>query len=265
VSLAERQDAAAQSFAVARRGEAQTRRKPVRSSRYTKQEIIGLLRQWAERYGDPPIMLDWEPTRARKEGQEWRADRFESGAWPTAKIVLGQFGLFSAAVEQAGLEPRRSPSRSAANLVGPEAILHALVQWTRRYGDVPTMADWDPHRARVIGQYWRIARYQQDDWPSVRTVAHHFGSLRSAIVAAGLLPRERGKHHVDRGQEQAVNRLRAAEHTANARRPGLADFAESLRALAAARSRRDPVSTHAALIDVAASALAWAQICGPEL
>jgi hypothetical protein len=253
------------SFAVARRGETRTRRKPARSSRYTKQEIIDGLRLWAERYGEPPIMLDWEPTRARKEGQAWRAERFESGAWPTAKIVLGHFGLFNAAVEQAGLEPRRSPSRRTANLTGPEAILDALVQWTRRYGDVPTMADWDPHRARVLGQDWRIVRYQQDDWPSARTVAHHFGSLRSAIVAAGLLPREPGKHHVDRGEEQAVNRLRAAELTAHARQPGLADFAATLRALAAARGRRDPASTHAALIDVAASALAWAEICGSEL
>lgn len=254
-----------ESFAVARRGEAQTRRKRVRSSRYTKQEILDGLRLWAERYGGPPIMLDWEPTRARKERQAWRADRFESGAWPTAKIVLGHFGLFNSAIEQAGLEPRRSPSRRTANLTGPDAILEALVQWTRRYGDVPTMADWDPHRARVLGQDWRIARSQQDDWPSVRTVAHHFGSLTNAIIAAGLLPRARGRHHVDRAEEQAVNRLRAAELTANARRPGLDDFAATLRALAAARGRRDPASTHAALIDVAASALAWAKICGSEL
>ena len=40
------------------------------------------------------------------------------------------------------------------------------------------------------------------------------------------------------------------------------DFAGSLRTLAAARRRQDPVWLHAALIDVAAAALAWAGMVG---
>jgi hypothetical protein len=126
------------------------------------------------------------------------------------------------------------------------------------------MADWDPHRARRLGQYWRIVRYQQGDWPSARSVSHHFGSFRNAAFTAGLVPRERGAHHDDRHDEKATNRLRAAHVIAHSCRPGLEDSAAGLRALAAARRRHDPISTHAALIDLAASALAWAQICGAE-
>jgi hypothetical protein len=210
-------------------------------------------------------MVDWDPSRARRLGQAWRAERFEDGSWPTANMVSGRFKLFNAAVEQAGLIPRKAPSRLAANLAGPEGVLTALTEWTRRYGDVPTMADWDPHRARRLGQHWRVARYYQGDWPSARTVAHHLGSFTKAILSAGLLPRDRGKDHDDRRDAQAANRLSAAHVLAKSRRPGMEDFAAGLRALAVARRRQDPVALHAALIDVAASALAWAQICGAEL
>jgi hypothetical protein len=251
-------------FEVARRSAVVTSA-AARPRRFTNDQILDAIRLWSARYGEPPTMLDWDPARARRRGQGWRAERFEDGSWPTANLVRARFDLFSTAVEKAGLAPRRSPSRIAANLAGPEAILTALVEWTRRYGDVPAMADWDPHRARRLGQYWRIARYQQGDWPSARSVSHHFGSFTNAVLTAGLLPRERSTHHNSRRDEQATNRLTTARVISDSHRPGLEDFAVSLRALAAARRRQDPVSTHAALIDLAASALAWAQICGAEL
>jgi hypothetical protein len=152
----------------------------------------------------------------------------------------------------------------AANLAGRDAILGALVEWTRRYGDVPAMADWDPHRARRLGQHWRIARYRDGDWPSARSVAHHFGSFTNAVVEAGLVHRDRSVHYLDRRPERAANRVRIAHAIAEARRPGVDDLAESLRGLAAARRAEDPISIHVALLDLAASALAWAQICGTE-
>lgn len=232
--------------------------------RFTRAEILAAIRAWSHRYGEPPTVVDWEPSRARRLGQSWRAARFESGVWPTARMVRGQFGRFNSAVEEAGLPARPRPSRVAARLTNPEAILDALVEWTRRYGDVPTLADWDPHRARSLGQEWRIVRYGQGDWPSARTLANHFGSLSDALAAAGLLPRDPGRHHVDRSAEQAANRLEIAKMRARSRRPGIEDLARSLRALASARRAHDPVSLHAALIDVAAAALAWAGILGSE-
>jgi|RhiMetStandDraft_4_1073278.scaffolds.fasta_scaffold2820906_1 hypothetical protein len=32
--------------------------------------------------GEPPSMRDWEPARARRDDQAWRAERFDSGHWP---------------------------------------------------------------------------------------------------------------------------------------------------------------------------------------
>ena len=233
-----------------------------RPVRFAPAEILAAIRDWAERYGEPPAMIDWEPARARRLGHEWRAERYESGTWPSARMVRGAFPSFNAAVEQAGLTPRRTPSRTRANLAGPAAVLEAIVEWTRRYGDVPAMADWDPVRARRLNQDWRIARYRLGDWPSVRTVARHFGSLSEAIAAAGLTPRLPASQHADRRDERAANRSAVARRQAAGRTPGVSDLTARLRALAAARKAGDPVAVHTALLEVAASALAWAEAAG---
>jgi hypothetical protein len=128
---------------------------------YTPGEILDAMRRWAARYGEPPTMVDGEPARTRRLGAERRAEPFESGEWPSVRMVRGQFETFNAAVEAAGLRPRRAPSRLRPNFEDPRAILDAIVDWARRYRDVPTMADWDPTRARQLDQDWRIARYSQ--------------------------------------------------------------------------------------------------------
>jgi hypothetical protein len=235
-----------------------------RNRSFSTDEIIQAVRQWAARYGEPPMMIDWEPSRARRLCQSWRADRFESGSWPSAKVVCLQFPTFNAAISAAGLVPRPAPSRQRTNLSGPAAITDAMIEWTRRFGDVPTMADWDPVRARRLGQDWRIARYNTGDWPSARSVALHFGSFTKAAAAAGLIPRARSVQHAQRQSERDANRHAAAAARSATRQPGLSDLAASLRTLADARREQDPVSLHAALIDVAASALAWAHIFGAE-
>lgn len=209
-------------------------------------------------------MIDWDPSRARRQGQRWRAARFERGDWPTSRMVRGQFGSFNGAVAEAGLEARSGPSRTAANFTGPEAILDALIEWTRRYGDVPTMADWDTARARRLGQEWRIARYHQGDWPSARSVSSHFGSFANAATAAGLTPRAQGVHHHDRQLERRANRFVAARAAAAAPPAGVDRLAQPIRDLALARRSEDPVSTHAALIDLAGAALAWAEVLGSD-
>ena len=162
-------------FSVARRSAALSDPTPrIGPRRYSRPAILEAIRAWGALCGEPPTVVDWEPSRARRVGHAWRADPFESGTWPTTRMVRAYFKHFNAAVEEAGLPPRRGPSRVAARLAGSEAILAALVEWTRRYGDVPTMADWDPHRARSLGQKWRIARYHQGDWPSARDGSQPF-------------------------------------------------------------------------------------------
>src|SRR5439155_1635743 len=66
-----------------------------RSSKYTREEVLAAIRRWADRYGEPPTMVDWEPARARRLGQHWRAERYEGGDWPTARMV-SKFASFNA-------------------------------------------------------------------------------------------------------------------------------------------------------------------------
>lgn len=237
---------------------------PSRARTYTRVEIVDALKRWAVVHGEPPNMIDWDPPRARRLGHGWRAERFEDGRWPTTRMVLAHFPSFNAAIQAAGLTPRPAPSRTRPNLSGSEAIVDALVEWTRRYGDIPTMADWDPTRARRLGQHWRIARYYQGDWPSARSVALHFGSFANAAASAGLIARPRCTSNDRRREQQALNRRAAAVTGASRRIPGREDLADSLRAVATARAAADPVALHAALIDLAASALAWAELSGSD-
>jgi hypothetical protein len=199
-------------------------------------------------------------------GQQWRADRFEAGQWPTAKMVRRQFGTLTAALTAAGLPARRAPARTAANLTGPEAILDAMQQWVRRYGAVPALADWDPSRARRLGQDWRIARYQRGNWPSTRTVVNHFGSMSAAIEAAGLPARPVGSHGEPEAGAVALAREAAARQvhkvSGTTSDSDSAPLVEALRRLSSARIGQDPIAIHSALIDVAGAALAWAERAG---
>lgn len=237
---------------------------PSRHTTYSSAELIEAIHGWHKRYGEPPRMIDWEPARARRCGQGWRAERFESGRWPTARMVRTRFGTFNLAIKAAGIAPRRAPARVRRHLSGPQAVIDALIEWTRRYGDIPAMADWDPVRARKQGQDWRIARFYQGDWPSARAVAFHFDSFAAAADAAGLVPRPRSMRQDQRVAHRAANRLAVAHAVASSDTPGVADLATKLSTLARARKASDPVSLHAALVDLAGAALAWAAVAGSE-
>ena len=83
-------------FAVGRR---EARNKRSRLERgpgpFSGERIIHAIQSWTAQFGAPPTTTDWEPSRARRLGQEWRAERFESGEWPTARIVYARFGSFN--------------------------------------------------------------------------------------------------------------------------------------------------------------------------
>ena len=245
------------------------RRSPRTTARYTftAAEIMELLQRWTRTYGEPPCAIDLEPARARRLGQGWRAERFESGQWPSARMVVTQFGSFTAALSASGITARRAPVRAAPNLTGPRAVTDAIRAWVRLYGEVPTLADWDPARARRLRQDWRIARYNSGDWPSTRTVHTRFGSMSRAIEAAGLQPRAVGSHGSSRSDERRSSRHGLVEALASAyaeRTPSPEPLTSAIRALAHARQAEDPTAIHSSLIEIAARALAWADNAGSD-
>src|ERR1700749_44119 len=83
-----------------------------RGTRWTREAIITKILEWNERYGEPPCSADWNPSLARWRAQEWRAERYRDGAWPSTNAAKRLFGgSFAAAVRAAGFEPHKPPPR----------------------------------------------------------------------------------------------------------------------------------------------------------
>src|SRR5829696_8107587 len=93
-----------------------------RVRRWTRDTIIEKIREWNDRYGEPPCSADWNPSLARWRAQEWRAERYRDGVWPSTNAAKRPFdGSFDAAVRAAGLEPHRSgPRRRPAGAARPD-------------------------------------------------------------------------------------------------------------------------------------------------
>src|SRR3954447_6157634 len=92
-----------------------------RVTRWTRETIIAKITEWNERYGEPPCSADWNPSLARWRAQDWRADRYREGNWPSTNAAKRPFGgSFDAAVRAAGVEPHRSgPRRRPAGTARP--------------------------------------------------------------------------------------------------------------------------------------------------
>src|SRR4051794_2255088 len=111
--------------------------------RWTRDLIVEKIIEWNDRYGEPPCSADWNPSLARWRAQEWRAERYREGLWPSTNAAKRPFGgSFVAAVRAAGLEPHRPGPRRRLPLaarpdvdqrgpLGPRGLedeLHAAVE-----------------------------------------------------------------------------------------------------------------------------------------
>ena len=134
-------------------------------------------------------------------------------------------------------------------------ILDAIRRWNELYGEPPTMADWDPYRARSLGQQWRVARYDSAHWPSMKTVRNHFGRLSDAVAAAGLVPRLHGQQRVQPHLVLADATLLHLSYLQTMQRSAAPaeGLAAAIRRVAAARSSREPGDLRTSLMELAAA------------
>src|SRR3954454_17104229 len=133
--------------------------------RYTDEQILGELKESAERLGRSPTM------------REFSADP-ETTVHP--QTVIEHFGSWNRAKRKAGLVPRRFATR--------EELLTLLEELGKELGRVPTARDIDEHRGKM---------------PSKSLYWHTFGSLTNALRGAGLdVPV--GEERWERAPDQAV-------------------------------------------------------------
>src|SRR3954467_5392812 len=94
-----------------------------RVTRWSRESIIEKIREWNELYGEPPCSADWNPSLARWRAQDWRAERYRDGIWPSTNAAKRPFGgSFSDAVRAAGLEPHRPGPRRRGPRVARPAV-----------------------------------------------------------------------------------------------------------------------------------------------
>jgi Homing endonuclease associated repeat len=161
---------------------------------------------------------------------------------------------------EAGHRPPRQRSERHRSAWTDEEILDAIRRWHKLYGEPPTMADWDPYRARVTRQEWRIDRYDAGDWPSARSVRNRFGRLSTAVATAGLVPRRQGQSRVQAApvlDPEVLLHVAAVRTIGDTRQPE-DRLATALSSITAARAGGDSADLRVALVELAAAALHWA-------
>lgn len=154
---------------------------------WTGDEILDRIVEWAEIYGAPPSLSDWNPQLAEHHGYHeiaahWRA---EAPYWPRSDTVAWRFGRWNIAIEQAGYTPmqrgvKRSSGSGETGLAWTaEDVIEAIRDWHVEHGELPTYRDWQ----------------EQDGsrWPNTRTVIRYCGSWAAACRASGFAPRRPGR------------------------------------------------------------------------
>lgn len=124
---------------------------------WTKAAIVDAIRRWTDEHGEAPHSRGW---KSRVPG------------YPTSGTVRERFGSFAAALEAAGVEPRRRVNASGEWT--REEVVEAIYRWAFLHGEIPQARDWVT---------------SVDGFPTESWVRKLFGTWNAAIVAAGYEPR----------------------------------------------------------------------------
>jgi hypothetical protein len=95
-----------------------------------------LIVEWNASYGEPPCPADWNPSPARWRTQDWRAERYREGVWPSTNAAKRPFGgSFDAAVRASSPSGPRSSRSPCAACTAP-ARPETAAGLTEALGDV---------------------------------------------------------------------------------------------------------------------------------
>lgn len=150
-----------------------------------------------------------------------------------------------------------------------ERVIAAVQEWAREYGKPPTSTEWEigkpakyAQAALAKAQLWheKAARFERGTYPSNDTCRRLFGSFNGALQAAGFTGRPEGRTPRTLTDEHR-KQLRSRRQGFIA---GADQLATSIRDVMAARAAEDRLSLRSALLDLAATAMAWAETIPDE-
>jgi hypothetical protein len=222
-----------------------------RTRRWTRELIIEKILEWEARYGEPPCSADWNPSLARWRAQEWRAERYRDGEWPSTNAAKRPFdGSFDAAIRAAGLEPRRPGPKRAAGAARPVAEPRGEARRDGDASDVAAVLDRARHaeaRAAALERKLLVAEGRAE-----RAESKSADARRRARRASERVGRARDRVRVTRRDARIdeLERLQAVIADADARvrasddqaEAAIRDAAEARRAAAAAERRARELS-----------------------
>lgn len=84
---------------------------------------------------------------------------------------------------------RRAVEHVPAGRWNEQACIEKAHEWAKRFGDPPAAIDWNPSAMKQRGRTHLLDRWNDGDWPSVRTVIRLFGTWNSFLMRAGYPPR----------------------------------------------------------------------------
>jgi hypothetical protein len=221
-----------------------------RVRRWTRDSIIEKIREWNDRYGEPPCSADWNPSLARWRAQEWRAARYREGFWPSTNAAKRPFdGSFDAAVRAAGLEPHKpGPRRRVAGAARPDFAQRApqvprsvddeLATAAERVREAEARAEALERRLRVVER--RAERAEQavgEARRRARRASEREGRARRARDRVQVTERQVRELTVERVEELVADseaRVRAVTDQAEA---ATRDATDARRAQQAAEAR----------------------------
>ena len=228
-----------------------------RVRRWTREGIITKILEWEARHGEPPCSADWNPSLARWRAQEWRAERYRDGEWPSTNAAKRPFGgSFDAAIRAAGLEPRRPGPKRAAGEARPRVPMrHDRAPVEARAAvleSAPLSGDVEGLDAVIADAEARVRASEDQVEAAVRDAAE----ARRALAAAERRARELSSLVGD-GQRRLTAEEMAALRNGGGGPSGPAVLAAALRRLAKARAAGDRGGLRSALGEVASAAVRW--------
>lgn len=100
------------------RGKGKIRARGLRAKRENEMDSLGMdirewslykAQDWTDRYGTPPVSLDWNLRGGRTKFRGQRLDALErrhrEAVWPSTTTVLSQFGSWNSFLDEAGIDP----------------------------------------------------------------------------------------------------------------------------------------------------------------